>query len=213
MAVHRHRDDREAHGVGCEVADQGRHPLGLPGRVRSVLRRRRRRRDPGLRRADGSQGREQERPDQGHEGRPDRRSSDQARRHRLLERLDRPRHQGDQAPDGEARSGRHDRPALGRRVDRGREVRQDAPEEDVRERHGRRSRHDDARARAELLPLERRRRAVERRHRLGRLQGARLAQGRRDHGRLLVRLDVGSRASSPSSARLAGRSPSACSRR
>ena len=44
----------------------------------------------------------QEQSDQGHDGRQHRRPSHQARRHRLLQRLRRPRHQRDQAADGEA---------------------------------------------------------------------------------------------------------------
>ena len=122
-------------------------------------------------------------------------------------------HQGDAAADGAARRRRHDRPALGRRVDRGRQLRQAAPGQDVRRRLRGRAGHDAQGAGAELLPLQRRRRAVERRPRRHRLQQARVAQGR--GRRPTTTASAGRRrpASSRSSARRAARSPSGSSRR
>ena len=89
--------------------------------------------------------------------------------------------------------GHHDRPALRRRGDRGRELREGASDEDVRQRHRGRAGHDAEGAGAELLPLQRRRRAVERRPRRPRVQQARLEDGGGRRGRLLLRVDVGGR--------------------
>ena len=65
------------------------------------------------------------------------------------------------------------------------------PDEDVRRRRRRRAGHDAEGAGAELLPLQRRRRAVERRPRRPRLQQARLEDGGGRRGRLQLRVDVG----------------------
>ena len=134
-----------------------------------------------------------EQPAQGLDGRLDRRSSAQARRDRLRQRPCRHGDQGDEAPDGAARRRRDDRPALRRRVDRGRELREAASDEDVRRRLRGRAGHDAEGAGAELLPLQRRRRAVERRSRRPRLQQAGLEDGGSRRGRLQLRVDVGRR--------------------
>ena len=73
----------------------------------------------------------------------------------------------------------------------GRELCEVAPDEDVHHRHGRVAGPDAADRAEERVPLPRRRRPVERRHRRDRLQEARLAHGRDHHGRLQLRLDVG----------------------
>ncbi len=64
-------------------------------------------------------------------------------------------HQGDQAAHGAARCRRDDRAAVGRRVDRGRQLREAAPDEDVRRRLLGGAGHDPEGASAELLPLPR----------------------------------------------------------
>ena len=92
-----------------------------------------------------------------------RRPPAQARRRGLRRRHVGHGHQGDAAAHGAARRRRHDRPAVRRRVDRGRQLRQAAPGQDVRRRLRGRAGHDAQGAGAELLPLQRRRRAVERR--------------------------------------------------
>ncbi len=120
----------------------------------------------------------------------DRRPSAEARRDRLLQRLGRHRDQGDPAPDGTGQRRHDDRPALGRRVDRGRELRQAAPHEDVRRWVRGRAGHHAQGAGAELLPLQRGRRDVERRPRRPRLQQAALENRGGHLRRLQLRLDV-----------------------
>ena len=68
-----------------------------------------------------------------------------------------------------------------------------APDEDLRRRLGRRAGHDPQGACTELLPLQRRRCAVERRSRRPRVQQARLEDGSGHPGQLQLRLDVGGR--------------------
>ena len=135
-------------------AAQARDPVGLPGRVRRVLRatsaaRRRRSRSSPARSPSTRRSRA------GMDGRLDRRapikivgygcSNDTAAKaitetKRLMEQL-RCRH--------------HDRPAVGRRGDRRRELREGASHEDVPQRHLGRAGHDAQGAGAELLPLQR----------------------------------------------------------
>ena len=159
-----HRRDRdrgrvrghvEQGGVVRQHADQGGGPVRLPGRVRLVRRAgpgRRRLRDVGVRRGQAGQ---RERPAQGLDRRFDRRSPAQAGRDRLLERPGGHGHQGDQAAHGAARCRRDDRAAVRRRVDRSRELREAAPEQDVRRRLLGGAGHDPEGAGAELLPLPR----------------------------------------------------------
>ena len=125
--------------------------------------------------------------------RRDRRPPAQARRRGLRRRHVGHGDQGGPPAHGAARRRRHDRPALRRRVDRGRQLRQAAPGQDVRRRLRGRAGHDAQGAGAELLPLQRRRRAVERRPGRHRLQQAGLEEGRGRRRRLQLRLDVGGR--------------------
>ena len=90
----------------------------------------------------------------------------------------------------QAQGRRHGRPAVGRRGGRDRELGEAAPDEDGHHRHRRVAGPDAADRAEERVPLPRRRRPVERRHRRDRLQEARLAEGRDHHGRLQLRLDV-----------------------
>ena len=83
-----------------------------------------------------------------------------------------------------------------------------APEADVLQRLLGRSADDAQGARKELLPLQRRRCPVERRHGRDRLQAPRLAQRGDHHGRLQLRRTRRELASSPSSVRGAARSRS-----
>ena len=73
------------------------------------------------------------------------------------------------------------------------QLRQAAPDADLRRRLGRRAGHHAEGAGAELLPLQRRRRAVERRSRRPRAQQARLEDGRGRGRQLQLRLDLGGR--------------------
>ena len=146
-------------------------------------------------------------------GRRDRRPPAQARRRRLRRRHVRHGDQGDAPAHGAARRRRHDRPAVGRRVDRGRQLRQAAPGQDVRRRLRGRAGHDAQGAGAELLPLQRRRRAVERRPRA--TSPTTSWAGARPRSSPTTTASAGRRrpASSPSSAPRAARSPSGSSRR
>ena len=189
------RPARRGDGDGAEhgVDDQDRGPFRLPGRVWCVRQPGsggRRLRDVRVRR------REAEEPEYAArrlDRRLDQRPPAQARRHRVLERPRRHGHQGDEAPDGAVGRGHHDRSAVGRRVDRRRELREAASQEDVRRRLRRRAGHDAEGAGAELLPLQRRRCAVERRPRRSRLPQAEVAERSGGRGRLQLRLDVGRR--------------------
>ena len=145
--------------------------------------------------------------------RRDRRPPAQARRRGLRRRHLRHGDQGDPPAHGAARRRRHDRPALRRRVDRHRQLRQAAPGQDVRRRLRGRAGHDAQGAGAELLPLQRRRRAVERRPRRHRVQQARLEARPRSSPTTTASAGRRRPASSPSSAPPAARSPSGSSRR
>ena len=90
-------------------------------------------------------------------------------------------------PEATSAGRRHpDRATVGRRVDRRGELREAAPDEDVRGRLRRRAGHDAEGAGAELLPLHHQRRAVDGRPRQLCLRDQGLQEGR-DHRRLAVR--------------------------
>ena len=122
--------------------------------------------------------------------RVDRWPSAQARGGRLRERHGRLGYQGDHAAHRPARCRHDDRAALGRRVRCRGQLRQAAPDEDVREQHGRRVGHHGRREGAELLPLQRQRRPVASRHRIDRHEEEQVEEGGDHHGRLQLRLCV-----------------------
>ena len=125
----------------------------------------------------------------------------------------RPHHPGGAHARRAGRRRDRDRPALGRRGDRRRQLRQGPPGRHVHRRHRRVAGPDAGRAGAELLPLPRRRRAMERRPRRHRLQRRRLAT--RSQSSPTTTASPGRRrpASSPTSAPLVETSSRGCSRR
>ena len=139
----------------------------------------------------------------------------QARFHRLRLRRRHAGHdpQGDPAADGAAERRRDGRPAVGRRGSRHGQLGQEPPRQDHHHRHRRFSGPDDADRSEERVPLLRRRRAVERRHRRDPLQEVGLAKCRGNHGRLQLRVDVRGRLHRRLLWRPAARSRGACSRR
>ena len=135
-------------------------------------------------------GRQQDEAVRGHDPHQGRRPADPDRGLRLLERHRPEGALGDAAPDGAARRGHPHRPAVGRRGDRRRELREAASEPDVHQRHLGRAGHHAQGAGEELLPLQQRRCPVVGRPGRGRLQAARLAERGRDRRRLQLRVDV-----------------------
>ncbi len=119
---------RQAGDWRQQVADQGRRALRVQGRVRLVRQPEHgRRRGSAFAQFAGAKPKNPDKPRDGWTGGAINGHPLEARGCRVRRRHVGHGHQGDAAADGAGRRGRHDRPALGRRVDRGGQLRQAAP--------------------------------------------------------------------------------------